>query len=452
MPLAFATILTGTMTVIGTSTNLIVAGQLVQWEMQPLGFFEMAPVGGVIAVLGMIYLIVFAPRLLPDHGDAVGVATSRVRQYAAEVVVTPRSSLAGKTLSQARLGEVMNLIVVGVRRSTRRILHPWSSAKLREGDELIVEGRAEDILSIKDVAGMSIKPEIKHAALGAQDHASRMVEAMVLQRSSLIGRTLGDERFSHATGFTVLGIHSAGETGDVRKLSQRLLRAGDVLLLKGDAVNFDRLPEGLLLLEDFSAHHPRSGKRRLAAAIFIGAILLGASGVLSLPIAFLSGVLLLVLTRCLRAEEAYASVDWRLLVMIGVMLAFGAAMQKTGASAWLASLIVDHVSPLGSYAVMAAFYLLTMLLSQPMSNQAAVLIVLPVAVSTADSLGIDARPLIIAVTLAASCSFMTPLEPACLLVYGPGRYRFFDFVRVGFPLTAIAFVCTMALVPIFWPN
>ena len=452
MPLAFATILTGTMTVIGTSTNVVVSGLMFQWGMEPLGFFEMAPVGAAIAVLGMIYLLVFAPRLIPDRGVDEIAGAPNARQFSAEVLVTARSPLAGKTLAQLRLGDVMDLIVVGVRRSTHRILHPLSRAKLREGDELIVEGRASSILSVKDVAGIEIKPELKHSGENLADKASRMVEAMVLPRSSLIGKSLSEQRFSDVTGFTVLGIHSPGAEGKSEKLSQRPLRSGDVLLLKGNAEDLERLPEGLLLLEDVSAHHPRSAKGTLAAAIFVGTMLLGATGALSVPIAFLLGVLLLVVTRCLTADEAYASVDWRLLVMIGVMLAFGEAMVKTGAAEWLANLVVVHVSPLGAYAVMAAFYLLTMILSQPMSNQAAALIVLPVAVSTAAGLGLEPRPLIIAVTLAASCSFLTPLEPACLLVYGPGRYRFFDFVRVGFPLSVIAFVCSIALVPIFWPS
>jgi len=449
MPLAFASILTGTMTVIGTSTNLVVTGFLKQLGMEPLGFFEMTPVGAVIAAIGMVYLLFLAPRLLPDREAAVESGAPD-RKFAAEVIVDEKSPFAGKTLAQLRLGDVMDLIVVGVRRSTRKLLQLRDDAKLEEGDELIVEGRAQDILSVKDVAGISIKPETKHEPESAREDSSRMVEAMILPRSNLVGRTLAGMRFSHVSGFTVLGIHTAGAKGDVRKISQRQLRPSDVLLLKGNADDFDRLPKGMLLLEDVSAHHPRSQKGPLSAAIFAGAIALGASGLLALPIAFLLGVLLLLLTRCLRAEEAYASVDWRLLVLIGVMLAFGTAVVKTGASGWLAQLVVDHVSPFGGYAVMAAFYVLTMVLSQPMSNQAAALIVLPIAVETARTLNLDPRPLVIAVTLAASCSFLTPLEPACLLVYGPGRYRFSDFMRVGFPLTLIAFVTSMIMVPLLW--
>jgi di/tricarboxylate transporter len=159
----------------------------------------------------------------------------------------------------------------------------------------------------------------------------------------------------------------------------------------------------------------------------------------------------LILTRCLSTEEAYESVDWRLMVMIGSMMAFGVAMQKTGAAAWLADLIVQFVSPFGAQAVLIGFFLLTVILTQPMSNQAAALVLLPVAIQVADSMGIHSRSLVMCVTFAASCSFMTPLEPSCILVWGPGRYRFLDFMRVGGVLTVIVFVTSVVLIPIFWP-
>jgi di/tricarboxylate transporter len=452
MPLAFASILTGTMTVIGTSTNLVVSGQMDQYGMAPLGFFEMAPVGGAIAIVGLLYLLFVAPRLIPDRGAAEKASPQDGRKFRSEIVLSKKSPLAGKTLAQLRLGDVMSLIVVSVRRSTQLILKAWPTAELREGDELVIEGRAQDILSVKDMAGIDIKPEAKLSGDMPRGDGTRIVEAMVLPRSPLIGQSLRNARFHKTTGVTVLALHSAREHGTVEKLSTWRLRSSDVLLLQGTSEDLARLPnDSLLLLEDFSAHHPRTFKGTTAAAIFIGSMVLGATGVLSLPIAFLLGVLALVLTNCLTADEAYAAVDWRLLVMIGAMMAFGTAMEKSGASAWLANLIVLHVSPFGGYAVMAAFFLLTMVLSQPMSNQAAALIVLPVAVHTAQSLGIDPRSIVITVTLAASCSFMTPLEPSCLLVYGPGRYRFFDFMRAGFPLTVIAFVIAMILVPVFWP-
>ena len=230
------------------------------------------------------------------------------------------------------------------------------------------------------------------------------------------------------------------------------MKAGDVLLLQGDVENIQKLdPQHLMNLEDVSGHHPRSQKGPLAAVIFVASLIVGGSGLLPMSIAFLAGGLALVLTGALLPEEGYRAIDWRLLVLIGCMMAFGVAMKETGTSTYIADLVVRHVSPHGELAVLAAFFALTAFLTQPMSNQAAALIVLPVAIESAMTLGFDPRPLVMSVTFAASCSFLTPLEPACILVYGPGRYRFFDFFKVGLPLTIVVFVFCMLLIPIFWP-
>jgi di/tricarboxylate transporter len=450
MPLAFASILSGGITVISTSTNLVVSGELVRYGLEPIGFFEMAPAGLVITVAGMLYLLLVAPRLIPDRTGVDVIERYNLRKYISEVEVTPGSSLAGKSLGESKL-EAMDLIVLGIRRSETKILAPRRSTLLREGDVLLVEGRAEDILSVKDAAGIVIRPDFKLSDPDLVSENVRMVEAMVLPRSNLIGRTLSEALFRERTGLTVLAIHS-GETTTRIALSKRRLEAGDVLLLQGGVENLETIDDqDLVLLEDKSAHHPRTAKSRIALIVFVACIALAASGALPMAIAFLVGVPVLILARCLSTEEAYESVDWRLMVMIGSMMAFGVAMQKTGAAAWLAGLIVEHVSGLGTHAMLTGFFALTVLLTQPMSNQAAALVLLPVAIQVSDTMGIDPRPLVMCVTFAASCSFMTPLEPSCILVYGPGRYRFLDFVRVGGILTAIVFVASILLIPIFWP-
>jgi di/tricarboxylate transporter len=260
------------------------------------------------------------------------------------------------------------------------------------------------------------------------------------------------EAFTTRTGLSALALHSPGkDNGDGGRLSDQRLGAGDVLLIQGRIEQIEALrPRVLLNLDDVSGHHPRSSKGPLATVLFVAALALGASGVLPMSIAFLLGALGLVLTRCLTSKEVYRAVDWRLMVLIGSMLAFGIAMTETGTSTWLAGRVVEWVSPFGYRALIAAFFLLTSFLTQPMSNQAAAIIVLPVAIETARSLGLEPRPLVMAVTFAASCSFLTPLEPACVLVYGPGRYRFFDFFKVGAPLTLAVFVFCVWLIPVIW--
>jgi di/tricarboxylate transporter len=454
MPLAFASILSGGITLISTSTNLVVSGELPRYGLEGLGFFELAPVGVPMTVLGMLYLLWIAPRLLGD-GDGDGVVESYgLRKYFSEVIVTPRSPLAGTTLGESPFASSLELNVVGVRRGETRTLSPRSSMTLKEGDVLLVEGRSEDILACKDAAGVEIRPDFELSDPDLVSEEIRMVEALVLPLSGLIGQTLREAAFAERTGLTVLAIHTPGGSParTRERLSRRRLRAGDVLLLQGSEAQLQRIDDrDLVLLGDVSAHHPRSAKGKVAAAIFVAALALGATQVIALPLAFLLGVVALLLTRCLTPEEAYESVDWRLMVLIGSMLAFGEAMRVTGTADYLADLIVEHVAPLGSQAVLAGFFLLTVVLTQPMSNQAAALVVLPVAIGTAQRLGYEPRALAMSVTFAASCSFLTPLEPSCALVYGPGRYRFSDFVRVGAGLTVIVFVVSMLLIPLFWP-
>lgn len=509
MPLAFASILSGGVTVISTSTNLVVSGELARYGMDPIGFFEMAPVGLAVTVIGMLYLLFLAPRLIPERGGPVGLRVGSrlaadaalavrkvvrfdwwgprsaqagqaegevasnpdepsgadeeraaddvmiqrygLRQYLTEVIVMPRSPMAGKTLGESRLGEAIDLEVVGLRRGAERVVAPRPELRLHEGDVLILEGRAEDVLAIKDSAGIEIKADVRLSGADLQSETVRMVEAMVLPRSELIGGSLAEVRFRDRTGVTVLGLHAA--SGRRRaKLSGQRLGPGDMLLLQGTSENLGRLDgHDLMLLQDKSAHHPRSRRATIATLVFLAAIVLATTRVLPISIAFLLGVPVLILTRCLSPEEAYESVDWRLMVLIGSMMAFGVAMAKTGAADLLAGHIVGLVSPWGSRAVMVAFFLLTLVLTQPMSNQAAALVLLPVAIKASATLGVDARPMVMAVTFAASCSFLTPLEPSCVLVYGPGNYRFFDFMRVGSLLTLIVFVVSVIMIPHYWP-
>jgi di/tricarboxylate transporter len=452
MPIAFASILASPITLIATSTNLLVSGLLPRYGLERIGFFEMTPVGFPIMIVGLLYLLLLAPKLIPDR--AAGEMTQRydLRKYLTEVVVMPGSRLAEKTIGESRLGDALNLGVVGILREDQRILAPGRTTKLREGDVLIIEGKAEDILSVKDAAGIEINPDVLLSDPDLESDDVRMVEAMVLPRSNLLGSTLRESDFRERTGLTVLAVHSAGGQEFAHKISHKRLRVSDVLLLQGREEDLQRIdPEDLLLLEDVSAHHPRRRKARTAVSIFVASVALGALGLLPIAIAFLGGAVALVLTRCITTEEAYEAVDWRMMVLIGSMIAFGVAMEKTGTATLLAGQIAAHASDWGTLGVMAGFFVLTVFLTQPMSNQAAALVVLPVAIQVAQQIGVNPRMLVMVVAFAASCSFLTPLEPSCVLVYGPGRYRFFDFSRVGAVLTLIVFLASMLLIPVFWP-
>ncbi len=284
-----------------------------------------------------------------------------------------------------------------------------------------------------------------------------LFEVMVLRGSDLNGRTLRGLNFRDRYDLTVLAINRHG-MALLTKLSSVTLRFGDVLLLQGTRDRVERLAaEGnLLLLEEMSARRVRAGKRVWAIAAFGLFILLSVANYfvgikVPLAIAVLLGVLILLVTRSIHTQEIYGLVDWRLIVLIAGMISFGTAMEKTHADQYLADIITNNFASYGGLAVLAGFFILTVALTQPMSNQAAALVVLPIAVKAAVTLGLNPRTFAITVTYAASCSFLTPLEPACVLIYTPGRYRFFDFVKIGSILTIAVFAIVMLLVPIFWP-
>jgi di/tricarboxylate transporter len=262
--------------------------------------------------------------------------------------------------------------------------------------------------------------------------------------------------FRRSYDLTVLAINRHGETF-LDKISSLRLKFGDVLLVQGNRRLIEPFVVAgeMLLLEDVSTSSMRTEKRRWAIAAFGLFLALSLSKLVigfdvPLAIAVLLGVLLLLATRTVRHNEVYTLINFRLLVLIACMMSFGIAMEKTGADKYLAGLIVEYFQQYGATAVLAGFFVLTVALTQPMSNQAAALVVLPVAVKTAIALGLNPRTFVVAITFAASFSFITPLEPACVLVYTPGRYRFMDFVKIGTILTIVVFIVSIILVPIFW--
>lgn len=458
MPLAFGAILGGSCTLIGTSTNLAVSGAIQRYGQPPLSMFELTSVGAITLAAGVAYMLVVGRKLLPARGGAESLTEQyEMREYISELLVLPNSPLVGKTLDEANIGTELELHVLGIVRDDVAINVPGPKERIQRRDLLIVEGKINDILRVKEEIGLEIKPDFMLNDVVLEGGGIELFEVMVMRNSRLAGRTLKSVRFRQNYGLTVLAINRHGERF-VNKLSSVQLKFGDVLLVQGSPSGISPLvTEGeLLVLEDVSSTGMRIEKRRWAVAAFALFLLLSLSRVATevdvpLAIAVLAGVLLLLATRTIRHDEMYSLIDFRLLVLIACMMSFGVAMEKTQADVFLAGLIQQYFGGFGPTAILAGFFLLTVMLTQPMSNQAAALVVLPVAVKTAVGLGLNPRTFIIAVTYAASFSFITPLEPACVLVYTPGRYRFMDFVKIGTILTIIVFVVSILLVPVFWP-
>ena len=457
MPLAFGAILGGSCTLIGTSTNLAVSSAIQRYGMEPYSMFELTTVGAATALVGLLYMLTIGLRLLPSRGGEESFTEQyHIREFISEVIVLPGSNLIGKTLKEADLNRELDLNVLGIIRGKEEKIAPGSHDRIELNDLLIVEGKIADILRIKSEAGLEIKPDFKLNDRVLEGGDVELFEVMVMRDSILVGQTLKSVNFRRRYDLTVLAVNRHNET-IFEKLSDVTLRFGDVLLVQGRRKTIEPLvTEGeILLLEQISTTNMRTEKQKWAIAAFALFLALSLSKVVigvevPLAIAVLLGVLLLLATKTIRYTELYTLIDFRLLVLIACMFSFGTAMEKTGADKYLAGLIQQYFGEYGPTALLAGFFILTVALTQPMSNQAAALVVLPVAVQTAVALGLNPRTFAAGITYAASVSFLTPLEPACVLVYTPGRYRFFDFVKIGSLLTILVFFVVIWLVPLVW--
>jgi di/tricarboxylate transporter len=454
MPLAFGAILGGTCTLIGTSTNLAVSGALPRYGIEPFSMFELTKVGVPIVAVGILYMLLLGLRLLPNRESPFSLTEQyHVRQYMTEVIVLDNSPLIGKTLAEARISDDLDLTVLGILRGAPQYrIAPNRMEKIKPDDLLLVQGRVEDILRVKTEAGIEIKPDFTLSDAYLEGTDVELFEAMVPRSSEFIGSTLKRLQFRQRYQLVVLAINRHG-VNLLSKMSRVRLRFGDVLLVQGNREHVEDLARDgqILLLEEISQRQTRAGRRHWALLAFGVFLFFSVTHLVALPIAVLCGILILLASRTLRTSEIYEMIEWRLIVLIACMISFGVAMEKTRADQYLANLIVRSAAQYGPLAILAGFFIMTVALTQPMSNQAAALVMLPIAVKTALALGLNPRAFAVGVTYAASCSFLTPLEPACVLVYTPGRYRFFDFLKVGSILTVAVFAVVLWLLPVFWP-
>ncbi|MEO7297627.1 MAG: SLC13 family permease [Verrucomicrobiota bacterium] len=450
IPLAFASILGGTCTLIGTSTNIAVNGYMKKVGLKPIGLFEITGMGVLILGAGIVYMMTIGKRLLPDYPDESLATDYNIREYLSEIIVVADSHLIGQRIFESDLAK-LEFQILGMVRGKKRFM-PDKATVIEAEDILIVKGKVDELMKVKSTAGIEIKAELKLDDPSLQSEDVKIVEVLVNPRSNLIGRSLKEISFRQRFGLTVLAVYRHGQSR-LEKIGNIRLRLGDLLLVQGatERIEFLRRNQNFSILEEVAPTLYRRGKGWLVALFFGAAILIGGMGWFPLSISFLSAAVLTMAFGCLRIEEAYDFIDWRLLILIGGMTAFGVAMEKTGAAEFLAKWIVTFLEPLGPKGVMAGFFILTIALTQPMSNAAAALVVLPVALSSAAVLHVNQRTFAIAIMLAASVSFITPLEPSCILVYGPGKYRFVDFVKTGIWLTLILITLIFFALPFFWP-
>ncbi len=454
IPLAFSSLLGGKMTLIGTPANILAQGILLARGLKGFGFFEITPMGALVLATGIIYMVIVGRRLLPVREAPTDPGTPlKLREYISEVQVLPESPLNGKRLYESDLGATYDLTVLSILKDDKPIVGLHRDYALQQGDSLIIEGSASNLIAAQAALNLTLVGSHEFELATLETEQLHIIEATLAPKSTMVGRSLKEVRFRDRFGFTALAIWRQGEV-ITERLRDVKLQFGDALLLQGPPGRVSTLQEGneFLVLEPVELGRKQLNKAPIATGIMLLVILLAIFTNFGIATAMVVGSVSMVLTGCLSMDQAYESIDWRTVFLVGGMLSLGIAMENTGTTQYLADLLLGALGRWGPYGLLAGIYLLSALVTQPMSNAAAIVLIVPIAVDTALSLQVNYLTFTMAVVIGAATSFLSPVgHKANVLVFGPGGYRFFDYARVGLLLTVALFVVSMIFLPVIWP-
>ncbi len=450
MPLSFICILAGMTTLIGSSTNILVAGALENATDETLGFFEPFWPGILLAAIGVVFIVFATPFLLPNRGPAPGMRTRSGRQYIAPIRITKNHPLNGTKPIAGLFRELRMMTVRSITRNAHTLMPPFDTA-LRTGDILTVAATRKALTSLLSSYPEYLKGMLDTGGFKEQGGPKRIVisEAIIAPGSRLIGQTLGQAGFQRETGCLVLGLQRRSRMMRDRMMKIRL-EAGDVLLLFGYVPQIEamRSNHDIVILDGATQDLPDIRKSTLARLIFIGVILSAATGLVPIVHAALIGAGLMLATHCLNLRQALRALDSKIYMLIGAAFAMGLALEATGGAALIAQGVVGALQGFGPQILLGGIFLLVAIMTNLLSNNATALLFAPIAINVSNQTGIDPKILILTILYAANCSFATPIAyQTNLLVMGPGHYKFGDYVRVGVPLILTLWVSYVVLLP-----
>ncbi len=455
IPLSFGSLMGGVNTLIGTSTNILVSGIAERQGKPAIGMFEMSGAGIWFLIAGVLYMAFIGFRLLPKRKPSNTLMEDfDLGNYYTEAIIKPDSSLIGKKLQDISIFNGQSCDILEIRRRDNSRVEVLPNTVLRPDDSLKIICNIESLQKIKDQEGIDIKDDHKLD----KDHNvaledEKLYEGIIAPKSDLVGKNLMQSNFSTIYGATVIAIRQ--RKAIIRTdLKQAKLQAGDVLLLKADeeALHSLRSSGDILVVSEKMASGFRYKKIIPAITIIVGVVGAAALNLTSIIVSATVGCLLLIIMRIIKVQEAYKAIDWKVIFMLAGVLSMGAALEKTGAATLIANALVDNLGQFGPQVLLSGLFLITFLSTNFMSNNATAALLAPIAIVTAEAMGVNHRPFLMAITYAASLSFMTPVGyQTNTMIYGPGNYRFSDYLKVGTPLNILFWILATFLIPLFFP-
>lgn len=454
IPLSFVSIVGGTCTLIGTSTNILVSSMAADHGHGEFAMFELAKLGIIFFATGMLYLFFVARPLLPNRPIAANLTGKyRMGNYLTALIVNPQSPLIGKTPAECRINSKYDVMILEIIRDDERIWSGIRDTKFHQGDVLLVHGALDGFMSMKSTEGVAIRSQEKFADKDLATEETVLAEGIISPSSSLVGKTLKQSNFRRKYGVFALAIRKQGKTIH-NKIGHIKLEAGDTLLLQGRHGFMEKLADDphFIVLQEIKLPQIRKEKAISALSIIAGVVIIAAFGIMPILVSATLGCCLMILTRCITIQEAYESIDWFVIFLLAGVIPLGIVMEKTGTAHFIASGMLDITKGLGPFAVISAFYLLTTIFASIMSHNAAAVVLVPIGIAAANELGMDAMPFLMAITFAASSSLSTPFGyHTNLMVYGPGGYKFADYLKTGIPLNILFWIIATIFIPFIWP-
>ena len=453
IPLSYLTILGGTCTLIGTSTNLVVNDLMLKSGLKGMTLFELSWIGIPYALVGVAYLMMFSGRMLPDRKELFEQLGESRREYLTEMQVAPSCRLAGQSVEDAGLRRLAGLFLIEIERQGKLITPVGPEETIEVADKLVFTGVVGSIVELERIPGLNPVDVGGDPLTARQRRRSRMCEAVISERSPLVGKTVREADFRALYGAVVVAVHRSGSRVE-RKIGDITLQPGDTLLLQ-TGPHFQRAHRNdpaFYLVSDMQDWRPlRTERAWIAAALLIGLVILMATEIIPIAISAMLAAVLMITFGCISASEGRNSIEWQVLITIAAAYGVGSALENSGAARAVAELVVHGTQNFGPIGALAAVYIVGSLVTELITNNAAAVLMFPFCLETARVYGVDPRPMIIALTLSASASFMTPIGyQTNMMVYGPGGYRFSDFMRIGAPLHAVLICIAVTLIPMLW--